>query len=389
MASDSSDRQPSDRQARSRRGLGRLFVPMLALAGLVAGIALAELAAWALFEPLSSASGRYAVSYLASESTPPYASLPKTSLPRVLSHPYLLYANAPGWSDQHGPQHDDLGYRGGRGTRTKSPGVIRILALGGSTTYGWGVEKPEQAWPSKLERLLGDLGHRVEVINAGLPYATSAELLAGYAFRPRYLEPDVVLVHTGGNDVGPMLFPGYEPEYTHFRVSAGWARRPGEGRWLAHSHLVRLLYARWLKRAQFGAYVDQPMPFRDLDPRVALQRVRETEPTGFSRNLAALSRLAKADGAQVLLVSFVQAREDLLTRNRPDLLGLEAALVEGERKTRVALGRVSDSEGVPHLDLRSEDFEDAWFVDNCHLDVAGQARKAELIAKALTPLLAR
>jgi hypothetical protein len=42
------------------------------------------------------------------------------------------------------------------------------------------------------------LGPGIEVINAGLSSATSAELLAGYIFRHRYLKPDIVIIDVGG-----------------------------------------------------------------------------------------------------------------------------------------------------------------------------------------------
>jgi hypothetical protein len=58
------------------------------------------------------------------------------------------------------------------------PGVFRILALGDSTTFGWGVAQ-EQAWPAQLEAALRARGAEVEVINAGVP-ATSLETMAAY-----------------------------------------------------------------------------------------------------------------------------------------------------------------------------------------------------------------
>jgi lysophospholipase L1-like esterase len=74
----------------------------------------------------------------------------------------------------------------------KPPGVRRVMTLGCSTTFGWGVSDTE-AYPARLEAILSEGGHPVEVINGGQPGHTSFQglhlwdtVLASYA-------PDVVL----------------------------------------------------------------------------------------------------------------------------------------------------------------------------------------------------
>lgn len=47
-------------------------------------------------------------------------------------------------------------------------GVARIVAIGDSTTFGWGVSDAE-TWPARLQVELTRRGHRVEVLNAGVP----------------------------------------------------------------------------------------------------------------------------------------------------------------------------------------------------------------------------
>ncbi len=58
--------------------------------------------------------------------------------------------------------------RGPAFSPTPAQGVKRILSIGDSVTFGWGVEDDE-AWPVHLERLLRGRGHAVEVLNAGVP----------------------------------------------------------------------------------------------------------------------------------------------------------------------------------------------------------------------------
>jgi hypothetical protein len=63
-----------------------------------------------------------------------------------------------------GPQR----LRGGDFSPKPAPGVTRILALGDSTTFGWGVEDHE-SWPARLQARLDERGLAVEVLNAGVP----------------------------------------------------------------------------------------------------------------------------------------------------------------------------------------------------------------------------
>jgi hypothetical protein len=51
---------------------------------------------------------------------------------------------------------------------TEKPAGTRLLAIGDSVTFGWGVADGE-SWPAKLGAELGRRGKAVEVLNAGVP----------------------------------------------------------------------------------------------------------------------------------------------------------------------------------------------------------------------------
>src|SRR6202789_2393945 len=75
---------------------------------------------------------------------------------------------------------------------------LRIVAIGASNTQGWYVGK-EGAYPAKLEALLRAKGVDAQVINAGVPFDTTAAML-------RRIDSDVpngtdiVILQPGGND---------------------------------------------------------------------------------------------------------------------------------------------------------------------------------------------
>ena len=84
-----------------------------------------------------------------------------------------------------------------------APGVIRILCLGDSLTFGDGVAV-EDTYPKQLEARLGRKGAvRYEVINAGVPsYDTWQEVVYFEEWGWR-LKPNMVVIGIYGNDVVP------------------------------------------------------------------------------------------------------------------------------------------------------------------------------------------
>lgn len=95
---------------------------------------------------------------------------------------------------------------------TETP--IRVVAMGDSLTEGLGVD-PEQAYPAQLARKLEAEGHNVEVINAGISGETSSGALSRVDWLLS-LNPDVVILATGGNDG----LRGIDPAVTQENIDA-------------------------------------------------------------------------------------------------------------------------------------------------------------------------
>lgn len=105
------------------------------------------------------------------------------------------------------------GFRGPPFSIPKQPNVYRIIALGGSTTWGDGVGWNE-SYPYKLAELLNSnsgeaTSLRYEVINAGTMGYTSKQI---ELFAKKYLldlQPDLVIIDSGWNDIFSNEAPYY------------------------------------------------------------------------------------------------------------------------------------------------------------------------------------
>ncbi len=299
------------------------------------------------------------------------------------SHPYLLYVNHPGFEDQI----NSFGLRGPELRPEKGSDSRRILFLGGSTTYSTSVREYTNAWPWQLGTMLkNEAGLDLEIMNGGLPYATTAENLASYVFRYRYLKPDVVVIEAGGNDQVATWYPGYNSEYTHFRgPGSGWRFSRIENLML-RSNVAKVLYCRWIV-GKFRTYSAHPADYGTLNATKTLEMVRTNSLEGFRRNLDLLVKLARNDGAKVLLVGFVNGEKDRLSKNRPELKGFEPVIYEGTQRHRTALREIATGAGVSVVVPRQEAFTDEMFTDDCHLTAAGEQAKARECLPALLALL--
>ncbi|MBF0446326.1 MAG: hypothetical protein HQL68_12130 [Magnetococcales bacterium] len=123
--------------------------------------------------------------------------------------PYIKYNPQLGWSPKanstklHKKNGDfaatytinSLGYRGKLHGQNHTPGVFRIVLLGDSVGFGWGVDD-QQTYGARLETILPE----VEVINLAVSgYGTDQELLRLKSEGINF-QPDLVILHVVDND---------------------------------------------------------------------------------------------------------------------------------------------------------------------------------------------
>ena len=106
------------------------------------------------------------------------------------------------------------GLRGPEFNIEKPDDVYRIIAVGGSTTFGAGVED-NFSWPALLDESLNELepSKKIEVINAGVSAATSLQNMNHINQKLINFNPDLIILYVGTNDMSCML-PFYHNENT-------------------------------------------------------------------------------------------------------------------------------------------------------------------------------
>ena len=93
------------------------------------------------------------------------------------------------------------GFRGPEFSKDKADNTYRIIAVGGSTTFGSGVTD-ENTWPRILEKKLQNLSEskNIEVINAGIGAITSFNESKLIKEKLIHYKPDLIIVYDGFND---------------------------------------------------------------------------------------------------------------------------------------------------------------------------------------------
>ena len=256
---------------------------------------------------------------------------------------------------------------------------LRILAVGGSTTHDEKIAAESLTWVHQLETALRNrYGADVDVINGGVGGYTLYENVVHYLMLLTHLQPDVVLIFQGINDVNPRIFRNQHYDYRDYN-RAWWDPRqvviePTRG-WLAATATGRLVL--WLTHYQHISQLDihsltrQPYP-----PQQSWsQNLRETPADLYRSMLENFVLLVQAQGRRPVIVP------QLFRSLTPD----DAVFASGLALQNAANREVAEKLGVAFLPLEQLDavFEPGDFVDNCHFTPLGAERMAGALAAFL------
>ena len=298
-------------------------------------------------------------------------------------HPYLAYYPTPNYRKGR-TSHNSLGYRSDEFPLEKPDGVFRIVALGGSSTYDVSIEDNAKTFTAQLEKLLhDDYGYQnVQVINAGVPGYNSWEILVNLEFRVLDLDPDLVIIYEGTNDVHARLVEPYAYRGDDFGRRRAW-QPPSVALW-ERSALFRILsrtmnITRQVSVDDFVSaptYVSWPFESRlnekNLDPAKILE---ENPPIYFRRNLENMIATAKEQEVQILFSTWAHS---------PNLndYASEGYYQQGFRENNDVVKEVAVSDDIPLFDFAAVMPQDAiYWADGRHVNEAGALVKARLFAE--------
>lgn len=291
-------------------------------------------------------------------------------------HPYLVAAPRPGAHVSHGGlsyTHNSRGFRGPE--ISPQSGRLRVVAVGGSTTYGANVTDGSE-WPARLGELLGG-GY--EVLNFGMLGHSTAEHIALLSLVVPEYRPDILVIHAGFNDLRNMHVRGLAPDYSNYHAPTLYA----SFNLCADSPVQKFASGRVAVFLLQGAGVypecaySRPSPQADTSPESEAYALHL-----YRRNLETLVSIAEGQGLKPVFVPQLLARESVLGgRLRWWIPHVEdEALVEYLGRYNAVTEEVAARHG---LRFAREVLQQNWagedFADASHLDAEASLKFAEIL----------
>ena len=249
-----------------------------------------------------------------------------------------------------------------------------------------------RTWPWMMENFLLERGFEAEVFNAGFPGWTSLENLISLSIRDLDLEPDIVVLYQGINNLQPASHRPFDSQYERGHAdeavrALGFDLQPLK--WYERSLLVEK--AREL-------VVGKRNPWQRLQspsaPDNALTELPAEALETFERNIRSFVAVAIAGGSRVVLVTqpmrirseHVDADEAYLAQW---ILGLDPVVAPAELERFNAVLREASMTGPALLaDVAGQvAWEERDFDDPMHFSPDGSARMARVMADAVEKIL--
>jgi lysophospholipase L1-like esterase len=304
-------------------------------------------------------------------------------------------------------RHNSLGFRGDEIVLPKPKGEYRIVCLGGSTTYTSEVKDYKLSYPYLLQQILQEQGYKhVTVVNGGCGGWTSWQTLISFALRVIDLDPDLIIIYDGINDVHERIV--WPPENYIGDKSRNMVRNVSINQgWIKYAHkstFLRILLikkgilisessienlAGWKNKASLARIFSEQKAAKiypsGIFKEVSVQQMLETnKPVYFERNLRSIIAIAKSRGIQTLLASFSLSPEFANVPN-PIPIPSSSEYQGAIREQNEVMRKIAIDTNVPFFDFDAVFPKDRkYYTDGIHVSVEGSRLKASLFARFLT-----
>ncbi len=358
---------------------------LLVGAGIVAGVTLAEigLRAYTLVNPAFAARlKQYDLLAVQIEPMGPYGYRQRPDAAFHYENGTLATSNA-------------LGYRGPAVSVPKPPGTIRIVLVGGSTTHGWGVND-SQTVDTYMRR---DLARRFpdrhfEVVNLAFDGYDSYQDLERIRTQGLELQPDVIIVNAGINDVRNARFADlrdHDPRTLLWAATVSQLRAEmARGGPRLTTRLKHDFYV-----ARFATMVrDLIRQGRAADRRESSYVTPHWGALGYyEQNLRRIAAIARDSGIALLLSNPPSA---IPANFAPDAVSSRGYWIADARVTQQVRDSLDARTRALVMELRAHgqrvayvphDLSPTMFLDDAHLTPAGNRAEAAEFTRAVADIL--
>jgi lysophospholipase L1-like esterase len=306
---------------------------------------------------------------------------------------------------------NNMGFRGGPLVRPKPAGEFRIFLVGGSTTECFYIDDDKELG-AVLQRALNETapaGTRVAVYNVGLSGAASDDHVAMIDQRLVHLQPDMIVVFSGIND---LLRSMHGWDYLHYLPYEPVPRMAWYKRLILMSQIARRLYYFKHNIVMSESERQQQRPLRsDYAAKIGLERtipptdsVPRTDVPSYATNLETLVGVSEAQGFQLVFMTQQTTWNSAVDPEAKRWQWMRLCNGVTYREDRMdaaleslndAMRRVAGERGVPLYDLARELPKSLeYFYDDCHFNDRGAATTAQALAtflraRALLPTTSR
>jgi lysophospholipase L1-like esterase len=294
-----------------------------------------------------------------------------------------------------------LGYRGPVVSIPKPAGVFRVVLLGGSTSHGWGVNDDQTIDAHMRSQLAAAYpSRRFEVVNLGFDGYDSYQDFERLRSDGLRLQPDLVIVNSGINDVRNAWFTQLrdrDPRTLLWRADVERlrteARLGGPTLWTRTKHWFYVARVPSFVRTRLYQWRNRIHP----SPETQSTRFMPTLEAAdyFERNLERIASITAARGIAVLFSTPPSALR--LPGTSHDTSGRTYWLTDAPMTQRYrneldrrmqAVAAVLSRHGAP-VAYVEHTIDVSMFLDDCHLTDGGNRRVAADFVAGLAPYVSR